>query len=73
MGLPTPPLAPLASEIRRRWDAGARTLAELDPVFWAWLETQQRVQAVQACCVGGGVGLAVIVFVMLALLRWGAA
>lgn len=38
---PPPPPVSLA-EFRRRWKAGGRTFAELDPAFDAWLRETRR-------------------------------
>jgi hypothetical protein len=41
---PPPPLS--LAEFRRRWQAGARTLAELDPDLMAFHDRQRRFHAV---------------------------
>ena len=40
-----PPITDL--EFRKRWDAGARTLEELDPRLFRWIRTQERVRRFQ--------------------------
>lgn len=57
MGLSIPPLQPSPEEFKRRYDAGARTLRELDPEFCNWLERQNRQLRFQAICIGLGVGM----------------
>ena len=47
MGYVPPPLQPTSKEFKKRWDAGARTLEELDPALFKWARGQDRLIAMQ--------------------------
>ena len=42
MGVVPPPNPLGQKEFKKRWDAGARTMKELDPEFCKWCEKQQK-------------------------------
>ena len=44
MGFSPPPLQPLKSEIEKRIRNGAKTLEEIDPEFYKWLQRQRRIR-----------------------------
>lgn len=60
MPMPIPPSPPSFEEWKSRYDAGARTMAELDPAYAKWREEQRRSLAIRwpiliACAVVLGV------------------
>lgn len=55
--VPHPPCS--RSEFEARKAAGARTLAELDPCFWAWLQARRRERAWMVA----GIGVSVLILV----------
>jgi hypothetical protein len=50
-------------EFDRRVAAGARTLEEIDPVFWAWYMDRQREHLFMAV----GLSIAAVLFVAIAI------
>lgn len=47
MGYVPPPLPITDATFQKRWDAGARTLEELDPNLFRWLRTQEKMRRFQ--------------------------
>lgn len=46
---PPPPLSP--DEFKRRYDAGARTMEELDPEFMKWYRERKRDSLIGWACI----------------------
>jgi len=70
MGKIPPPLPLSTDEIRKRVAAGARTLAEVDPVFGAWLTRSRRFRLVAWIAIQCAVLLLIVAMLAVFVLRW---
>lgn len=65
MGWVPPPLPLTSQEFKARWDAGARTLEELDPALIEWAQRQRRTPILAAIT---GLVVSVVVVLCIALM-----
>ncbi len=64
MGFVPPPPPISREEFHKRYAAGARTMQELDPAFWAWRERQRRFRMVQGGVMVIGLLMLLAVFML---------
>lgn len=66
MTIPPPPLT--RAEFHRRWDGGARSMAEIDPAFARWKKENERMRAAQIAglVIGGAILLLTVLVVAVA-------
>ncbi len=63
MPLSIPPRPLSQEEFNKRWKKGARTLKDLDPDFWRWKQTSEKMLVLQAVILTIGSILFLIVFI----------
>lgn len=61
-----PPPVPVSPKVfKQRWNAGARTLEELDPALYRWKENQDRMARTQVIAILISIALVVITIIMI--------
>lgn len=69
MGFTMPPPPITQEDFRKRWEAGARTMAEIDPALAAWEKRNKDEARFQLICIM--VGIVCIGLTVLMIVIWG--
>ena len=64
MGFVPPPLELTPEEFKRRWEAGARSMRELDPAFCEWFEQGERDRKRILIAIGMAIGALIVVLIL---------